>query len=412
MLAFTALAGTAAIVGLGAFRRRESTHRTRMAGLDINIHVNGIRGKSTVTRMLAGTLREAGLATVAKTTGTCACVIDTDAVEYPIQRVGPANINEQYGFLAQWMNDDVEALVVECMAVKPKLQRVCQDQILRSPITVLTNVRLDHQDEMGDTLAEIAAALCNTVPDHGIVVTSERDPELVAVIAEHCAARGSRLVVADYSGEAAAVAARFDYHQFEENVAVVLAVAELLDIDAEVAIRGMLSAAPDPGTIRISSTADESGRALHWVPMFAVNDWESTVRVFRTVSADSLPDGCRKVIALNNRADRTDRAAMFVDLVSGDLAGEYDRVVLYGEIQDVVRRKLIACGVDEQMIVGTEDLDGGGAELLGRACAGFGDDESVAVFGMVNIHTAHAAAVDRHVSELAAARQPAQAVAA
>lgn len=404
MLAFTAIAGTAAVIGLGAFSRRESAHRSRMAGLDINIHVNGIRGKSTVTRILAGALREAGVATVAKTTGTFACVLDTDGAEHPIRRTGPANINEQYEFLSKWLTDDVSALVVECMAVKPKLQRVCQQQILRSPITVLTNVRLDHQDELGDTLEEIAAALCNTVPDHGTVVTGERDPELVAVIAEHCAARGSRLIVAEASAESLEVADRFGYHQFEENVAVVLAVTDLLGIDAEIAIAGMLAAAPDPGTIAIAETSDHTGRDLQWVPMFAVNDRESTVRVFRDVAASSLPDDCRKVIALNNRADRTDRASMFVDLVSGDLAGEYDRVVLYGEIQDVVRRKLIARGVDEALIVDSEEAGDTGGELLALACRGF-DDAPVAVFGMVNIHTAHADEITRHVAGVAAARR-------
>lgn len=398
MLAFTAIAGASAVIGLGAFRRRESRHRRRMAGLDVNIHVNGIRGKSTVTRMLGGILREEGLNTIAKTTGTYACVIDADGGEHAIRRTGPANINEQYRFLAHWVDGSVSALVTECMAVKPKLQQICQEQILRSQITVITNVRLDHQDEMGDTLVEIAASLCTTVPDHGIVVTAERDPELVAVIAEHCRIRGSRLVVAEASADSIGLADRFGYRQFEENVALALAVADLLDIDHDVAVRGMLGAAPDPGTVRITPVTDPAGLPTHWVPMFAVNDWESTVRLYRGVASGELPAGCRKVIALNNRADRTDRASMFVDLVGAELAGEYDRIVLFGQIQDVVRRKLIAVGVDAAMIVDTDDLaDVAGGELLGRAREGLGDGD-VAVFGMVNIHTAHAAALERYVA--------------
>lgn len=403
MLAFTAIAGVSAVVGLDIFRRRESAHRRRMSGLDVNIHVNGIRGKSTVTRMLGGVLREAGMPAIAKTTGTHACVIDSAGGEHPIRRTGPANINEQYRFLAEWLDDDVTALVVECMAVKPKLQKTCQEKILRSPITVLTNVRLDHQDEMGDTLAEIAASLCTTVPDHGVVVTAERDPELTAIIAEHCAARGSRLIVAEASADSIGLAGQFDYRQFEENVAVVLAVAELLGIDHDVAVRGMLGAAPDPGTTRISHVSEGAGSSVRWVPMFAVNDWESTVQLFRGVVADDLPADCHRVIALNNRADRTERASMFVDLVAQDLAGEYDRVVLYGQIQDSVRRKLIAAGIDEEKIVDTLDLaHAGGRELLARATDGF--DDEVAVFGMVNIHTDHAVEMERYVGELLARR--------
>ncbi|MEY8566459.1 hypothetical protein AALF15_07795 [Corynebacteriaceae bacterium 7-707] len=110
-------------------------------------------------------------------------------------------------------------------------------------------------------------------------------------------------------------------------------------------------------------------------------------------------------MALNNRADRTDRAAMFVDLVAQDLASDIDRVVLYGEIQDAVRQKLLNAGVDDGMIVTTSDLDGeqgvDGRDLVTRARAGF-EGEDVAIFGMVNIHTDHVTAMERYVGALAA----------
>ncbi|MFM9379064.1 poly-gamma-glutamate synthase PgsB [Gordonia sp. VNK21] len=399
MLAFTALAGASALIGMGAFSRRETAHRARTAGLDVNIHVNGIRGKSTVTRMIGGVLREAGVHTIAKTTGTYACVIDTDGGEHPIRRTGPANINEQYRFVRDWIDDDVTALVVECMAVKPKLQKICQDQILRSPIGVITNVRLDHQDELGETLEEIAASLCNTVPENGTVVTSERDPALVEIIRTHCEARGSRLIVAEASIDSRELLERFDYRQFEENVAVVLEVARLLNIDQQVAVRGMLGAHPDPGTTRIATVSDGTGADLHWVPMFAINDWQSTLQVFDTVVTENLPSGSRTVIALNNRADRTDRAAMFIDLVSTELADRIDRVVLYGDIQEAVRRKLIARGLPASTIVTTDDVDqDDGRALLARAREGFAAGDEVALLGMVNIHTPQVRAMERYVS--------------
>ncbi|WP_244998864.1 hypothetical protein [Corynebacterium parakroppenstedtii] len=73
MITFAAIAGTAGVAGMYAFRRKETAHRSRMSHLDYNIHVNGIRGKSTITRMLGSVLREAGVHTVSKTTGTYAC---------------------------------------------------------------------------------------------------------------------------------------------------------------------------------------------------------------------------------------------------------------------------------------------------------------------------------------------------
>jgi poly-gamma-glutamate synthase PgsB/CapB len=144
VLSYLALSAVTAAAGMSVFHSKERRHRRRMNDLDINVHVNGIREKSTVTRMIGGVLREAGHTSIAKTTGTFACVIDPEAGEHPIRRTGPANIIEQYRFLADWLDgaeDPVKALVVECMAVKPKYQDLCQNVILRSPLTVITNVR-------------------------------------------------------------------------------------------------------------------------------------------------------------------------------------------------------------------------------------------------------------------------------
>ncbi|TFH29311.1 MAG: poly-gamma-glutamate synthase PgsB, partial [Myxococcales bacterium] len=45
-------------------------HRRRLKKIPIRIHVNGTRGKTSVTRLIAAGLREAGIRCVAKTTGT------------------------------------------------------------------------------------------------------------------------------------------------------------------------------------------------------------------------------------------------------------------------------------------------------------------------------------------------------
>ncbi|MCT1463802.1 poly-gamma-glutamate synthase PgsB [Corynebacterium sanguinis] len=298
------------------------------------------------------------------------------------------------------MAKGANAAVFECMAVKPKYQALCQDVILRSPICIITNFRLDHQEDMGDTLEEIAASLCSTVPVDGTVITGERNPKVVDILREKCQARGATLIVAEESETSRALVDQFDYQQFEENVAIALAVAELLGIDSATACRGMLSAAPDPGTTRVTRISDAQQPDLFWVPMFAINDWESTVRVFEDVQ-QGLPEGCRNVIALNNRADRTDRAAMFVDLVSSELIDSSDLIVLYGDIQEVVQRKLVDLGVPETKIVTTIDADDNdGRELVNAARLRFEPEENVAMYGMVNIHTEVVGAMERYIRDL------------
>src|SRR5919201_561221 len=69
-------------------------HRRNLARLEIRIHVNGTRGKSSVTRLIAAVLREHHIATVAKTTGTTARLILPDGREEATPRDGPPNVGE------------------------------------------------------------------------------------------------------------------------------------------------------------------------------------------------------------------------------------------------------------------------------------------------------------------------------
>jgi len=70
-------------------------HRRALFKIPIRIHVNGTRGKSSVTRLVAAGLRAAGVKTCAKTTGTLARMILPDGSELPIYRPAGANIIEQ-----------------------------------------------------------------------------------------------------------------------------------------------------------------------------------------------------------------------------------------------------------------------------------------------------------------------------
>src|ERR1044071_8510567 len=109
----------ALIAGLVEQRR----HHRHLHSIPTRIVVNGIRGKSSITRLCAGALRGGGLLTVAKTTGTAARFITPDGEERPVPRkFGLANIVEQIGIVAEAVTFAPDALVIECMAVSPDLQ--------------------------------------------------------------------------------------------------------------------------------------------------------------------------------------------------------------------------------------------------------------------------------------------------
>ena len=63
------------------------------------VHVNGTRGKSTVSRLIEAGLREGGMRVFCKTTGTDPLTIDVNGCEEPIRRQGKANIKEQITIL-------------------------------------------------------------------------------------------------------------------------------------------------------------------------------------------------------------------------------------------------------------------------------------------------------------------------
>ena len=182
------------------------------------VHVNGTRGKSTVCRLIEAGLRAGGLRVFCKTTGTDPMTIDVSGNEEPLHRRGKANIKEQVGILRRAAAQNAEVLVIECMALQPEYQRCAQHRILQADVGVITNVRHDHADVMGDSLPEIADTLSNTIPKGGVLFTA--DEAMADRLKNHAEALGSRFVLARPAGDEP----DFD---FAENISLALAVCEL-----------------------------------------------------------------------------------------------------------------------------------------------------------------------------------------
>jgi gamma-polyglutamate synthase len=169
MLSIFILIGMTVYCVYGIQQKRK--HQLSMLRFEHRIHVNGIRGKSSVTRLIAASLREGGIKTAAKTTGSSARILVDHKYDNLVQRK-EADIAEQRRMLEFYTGDthrmytgeDYKAVVFECMAVNPIYQQYLEEKIMHSTIGVITNVREDHTDMLGKTLTEIARSLCNTVP--------------------------------------------------------------------------------------------------------------------------------------------------------------------------------------------------------------------------------------------------------
>ena len=267
------LAACIALFVAGLVEQRR--HYANLRRIRYRILVNGIRGKSSITRLCAGALRGGSLVTVAKTTGTAARFVHPDATEEPVHRkFGIANVVEQIGIVRRAAAYEPEALVMECMAVMPDLQEINQSKLIQSTIGVLCNVREDHLAEMGPTLDDVARSLCRSMPVGGVCVTAE--VERLPILAEGAERRGCELIAVDPETVTDEDMSGFTWITFKENVAIALAVAELCGVSRVDAIKGMWDAPPDPGVLQVHRY-EVDDRRMRFANVFAANDPESTL---------------------------------------------------------------------------------------------------------------------------------------
>lgn len=311
------LVACAVLLAAGILEQRR--HYSSLHQIPSRVLVNGIRGKSSITRLCAGALRGGGLVTVAKTTGTAARFIHPDATEEPVYRkFGLANVVEQIAIVRRAATYRPDALVIECMAVLPALQEINQEKLIRSTIGVLCNVREDHLEEMGPTLDDVARSLCKSMPVGGICVTAEQDR--LHILREEAARRDCRLVAVDPETVSDDELRGFSWFTFKENVAIALAVADLLGVDRATALRGMYDAPPDPGVLSVERYVTGDGKRVRFANVFAANDPESTlmnVKQLEDLGAIRRPLN----VVINCRPDRVERNGQMGAIIP-DLAPE------------------------------------------------------------------------------------------
>ncbi|KUN04856.1 poly-gamma-glutamate synthase PgsB [Streptomyces yokosukanensis] len=352
-------------------------HFANLEHIPTRVLVNGIRGKSSITRLCAGALRGGDLVTVAKTTGTAARFIHPDATEEPVYRkFGIANVVEQIGIVRRAAAYKPDALVIECMAVMPALQEINQSKLIRSTIGVLCNVREDHLAEMGPTLDDVARSLCRSMPEDGICVTAEKDR--FDILQEEADARNCKLIYADPETVTDEELRGFSWFTFKENVAIALAVAELLGVDRETALQGMYDAPPDPGVLSVERYLTPEGKKLRFANVFAANDPESTLmNINQLLDLGAIHRPLNVVI--NCRPDRVERNGQMGEIIP-DLDPE--RVFVIGHPAksaiDAIPAEFRSRAVD----LGGDKRDP--EEFMAKMLEALGPDSSMVAIG--NIH--------------------------
>ncbi len=300
-------------------------HQRSLAAIPLRIHVNGTRGKSSVTRLIAAGLRAGGLRTFAKTTGTAPRVIDSQGKDRIIHRLRSASIGEQVRLIRFFAQEKPDAVVMECMAVQPQYQWISEQQMVKSHIGVITNARPDHLEEMGPTLDDVRLSLANTIPFNGKMIVGEND--MVETIASIAKSRNTDLNASDEFTVLEEDMKDFTYLEHPQNVAVALDVCVEAGVDKKIALEGMKKVKPDLGALVVQKLDFGNGSIL-FINSMAANDPVSTLQIWNFVERRYPVEG-ETCIYLNSREDRRSRTRQLLQLIYEDI--KPDRSIVRGQ---------------------------------------------------------------------------------
>lgn len=363
-------------------------HRAIIRTIPVRVHVNGTRGKTSVTRLIAAGLRGGGKRVCAKTTGSAAALTDPDGNEFPIYRISGANIIEQMRMLKRMAAYKPEIVVIECMALQPAYQSLCELKMVQSTVGVITNARPDHLDVMGPGEEDVARALAGSTPVKGTLFTAEQD--LIDILDHAAKDRGSRThQVALQSVEALDddLMRQFQYSEHAENVALALDICEHLGVEREAALQGMINLAPETGAMQVLHV-NYFERDIVFVNAFAANDPESTGRIWENM-VSKHGDKRRKILLVNCRADRPQRSQQMAEAAATWTLA--DRYIVMGSGTQIFVREALKAGLSPQSMLLLEGADmveitetlletGGKSSLVIGVCNIHGGGEQVARF--------------------------------
>lgn len=294
------------------------------------IHVNGIRGKSTVSRLIDAGVRAGGYKVFTKITGTSPRIINTFNVEREINRKGKANIKEQIKTINWAYREGAEVLITECMAVKPEYQYICENKILHADINIITNVREDHLDEMGKSLDEIASSLANTIPTNGAIFTS--DEKYFGFFKREAIKKNSKVFINREEKE--------EYWEidFPSNVALALEVCKYIGIDEKKALEGMKNYHKDPGVLKVLLYKNRENK-IYFINAMAANDPNSTEIIIDRLSKKDYWNN-KRYLLVNNRGDRVSRWEQYISFVK-KIDKKFDKILISGENRELFQKYLL-----------------------------------------------------------------------
>ncbi|HEK86789.1 MAG TPA: poly-gamma-glutamate synthase PgsB, partial [Candidatus Aminicenantes bacterium] len=281
--------------------------------------ITGIRGKSSITRLIAAGLRGAGYRVMAKTTGSKPVLIYPDGQEEQIKRRGQPTILEQKRLIRKAVREKVDFLVTEMMSIRPECLRVESSHLIKPEILVLSNIRPDHLEELGQTEEQIAVSLSSAfLKSLKIFTPGEEAIEPVENLARKAC---SSLFKIDKNSFSTDLVRSLPYPEFEVNVRLAIAVLKEFGLKEEEIREGLIQVHPDYGCLRAwEKTFEGEGLTFNFVSLFAANDPKSTEEAMKMIIKKMGWESRPMAAVLILRPDRGDRTRQWLDylLESGE----------------------------------------------------------------------------------------------
>ncbi|MCD6333477.1 MAG: hypothetical protein J7L89_09415 [Bacteroidales bacterium] len=293
-------------------------HQRRLDKIPLRITVSGTRGKTSVVRLLASVLREAGYRVMAKTTGSEAQYILPDGHTKTVVRKGSPNIIEQKKVIRLAARYRCDCLITEIMSIRPENHRVETRHLLRPHLTLITNCYPDHLNVAGPSDEDMKALYDHDRLPGAKIFTGWNAPEELNSI----------------SGD----------NHFEENLRLVYQTAHYLNIKTHTITKGIQKTRMDIGQPDIFQIT-RNEKSLFFVNAFAANDPVSTEKLIKKIRNRLPADPPLLTGLLILRKDRGARSIQWMNYLGKTEKNPFEKIYLSGLHAPVLKRKIPQCEI-------------------------------------------------------------------
>ncbi len=309
--------------------------------IDLKIHVNGTRGKSSITKYILAALQGSGIRSLGKVTGELPTLIYFDGNHLPIKRFFPARVNEQFRIIRKASRLEAKALVLECMSIDPALQKL-ESRFFKPDIYIVSNIRDDHREKIAAGREERAESYCQAIPENCKLVTA--DIENIDYIKREAEKKNCRLIIPQELDEE--ILKTLPFGVFADNIQIALEVAELAGIGRDKALNSILTSLDKAEKYLKQSKAAK--KTYNFLNAFSVNDTDSA-NEYLDYWLDRSGLSGNYAFIFNTRADRPTRTQLFTEWIK-ERQEQCKLVVITGDHKEWAYRQLKCLRPDTELM--------------------------------------------------------------